>query len=406
MKKTFSGTTLTLLLMTALTLALNNQPVKADGTIFLRPDGSVDPSTKPIQRVGDVYTFTDNIYESIVIQRDSIIIDGNNFTVRGTGTGIGLNLINRTNVTVRNIRVTDFKDGIRLRSSFGNTLDNNIVINNTNWGIEVGNSSNNIIIGNTVIESLVGIPLSNSTHNTIIRNTVTNNFEGIYTWNLSRNIIIGNIVTDNAATGIVLRRSSNNNISGNIVDSNYWNGISVVHYSSNNTVTRNTISNNRNGIAFWHFSNETGNHRVFYNNFINNTDQAKIIHDITITNQGITQNNTVRKYVNVWDDGREGNYWSNHNPSDENMDKIGDIHYIITKDNVDRYPLIYPYGFVSSTDLNADGIVNMTDIETVAAAFKSEPGDDNWNPMTDMDINEMINILDIAKVAREFEEII
>lgn len=106
--------------------------------------------------------------------------------------------------------------------------------------------------------------------------------------------------------------------------------------------------------------------------------------------------------TNSWDTGFEGNYWNDHNPPDEDFDKIGDLPYVIDENNVDRYPLIYPYGFVPDTDINRDEVVNIIDISTVAMAFGCKPGDLNWNPIADLDQNEQINILDIAKVAIDF----
>jgi len=48
-RKIVSGIMLTLfLLISMLTLAFNIQPVKASGTIYIRPDGSIDPPTAPI----------------------------------------------------------------------------------------------------------------------------------------------------------------------------------------------------------------------------------------------------------------------------------------------------------------------------------------------------------------------
>jgi len=62
----------------------NTRPVKADGPIYIRADGSVEGTDK-IQRDGNVYTFTGNIDVfnpyvhigvGIGVQRDNIIIDG------------------------------------------------------------------------------------------------------------------------------------------------------------------------------------------------------------------------------------------------------------------------------------------------------------------------------------------
>ena len=68
--KAVSGITLTLLLIGMLILTFNIQLVKASGTIYIKVDGSVDPPTAPIQRDGNVYTFTSNIYEKIVVEID------------------------------------------------------------------------------------------------------------------------------------------------------------------------------------------------------------------------------------------------------------------------------------------------------------------------------------------------
>jgi len=44
--------------------------------------------------------------------------------------------------------------------------------------------------------------------------------------------------------------------------------------------------------------------------------------------------------ANFWDNGVEGNYWSNYTGVDSNYDGIGDSWYNITQDNTDHYPLM------------------------------------------------------------------
>jgi len=44
--------------------------------------------------------------------------------------------------------------------------------------------------------------------------------------------------------------------------------------------------------------------------------------------------------VNFWDNGEEGNYWSDYNGTDSNGDGIGDIPYIIDENNRDNFPLM------------------------------------------------------------------
>src|SRR3990170_2617061 len=77
--------------------------VAAQGTIYIRPDGSVDPSTAPIQRVGNTYTLTANTYDSIVVEKDNVVVDGAGYTLRGTGSGSGVN-VSSSNVIIKNMQ--------------------------------------------------------------------------------------------------------------------------------------------------------------------------------------------------------------------------------------------------------------------------------------------------------------
>lgn len=77
-------TILTLLLASTISLMFNTRIVLAGDTIYIRAEGSIDPPTAPINRVGNVYTFTANIYESIVIEKDNITVNGNGYTLQGT----------------------------------------------------------------------------------------------------------------------------------------------------------------------------------------------------------------------------------------------------------------------------------------------------------------------------------
>jgi hypothetical protein len=77
-EKSVSGIILTVLLIGVLASQVNIQPVKASGTIYIKADGSIDPSTAPIQRNGDLYVFTNSANDSVTVERDNIVIDANN----------------------------------------------------------------------------------------------------------------------------------------------------------------------------------------------------------------------------------------------------------------------------------------------------------------------------------------
>ncbi|GAI89352.1 unnamed protein product, partial [marine sediment metagenome] len=68
--------------------------VKAEGTIYIRADGTVE-GTDVIQHVGHVYKFMGDPEGSILVQKNDIIIDGAGYTLQGNrnGTDVGINLI-------------------------------------------------------------------------------------------------------------------------------------------------------------------------------------------------------------------------------------------------------------------------------------------------------------------------
>jgi parallel beta-helix repeat protein len=129
-KTAVSGIVLLLLLTNMLSSTFIIQPVRASGTIYIRADGSVEGTDK-IEHNGDVYTFTDNIDDEIVVQRDNIIIDGAGYTLQGTGSGTGIDLSGRTNVSVQNLQIKNFEFGVRLISSSNNEFYHNNFVDNT-----------------------------------------------------------------------------------------------------------------------------------------------------------------------------------------------------------------------------------------------------------------------------------
>ena len=143
---------LTLLLIGMLSLAFNIQTVDASGTIYIRSDGSVDPDTAPILSVDNVtYTFTGNINDSIVVERDNIVVDGAGYTLQGTGASgsKGISLSDRRNVTIQNTNIKNFMDGVYLTSSSNVTVSGNNITNN-GVGILLAGSLNNSISGNNI----------------------------------------------------------------------------------------------------------------------------------------------------------------------------------------------------------------------------------------------------------------
>jgi nitrous oxidase accessory protein NosD len=66
-----------------------------------------------------------------------------------------------------------------------------------------------------------------------------------------------------------------------------------------------------------------------YNSFVDN--------DVQFSGCFCKDYNTTEA-LHTWDDGKEGNYWSDYNGTDKDADGIGDTPYVIDVQNQDRYP--------------------------------------------------------------------
>ena len=318
MKKIVLLTLVLVLLSTA--VAVNfTRPLSADETIYIRADGSVEGTTD-ISSVNNItYIFTDNINDSIVVEKDNIVVDGAGYTLQGTGSGCGIDLTDRSNVTIKNMEIKTFVRGIRLDESSNNTISGNNITNNSEDGIWLGGfggSSSNTISGNNITANIGdGIWLSESSSNTISGNTITgNNYRGIRLAWSSNNTISKNNITNNDDDGIILNETFNSTVSGNTVTGNNGGGINLGG-SSNSTVSGNTVTGN-NGGGFWLYESfnitisentVTGNswfgiglgssstHNTISGNNITNNDEDGIMLDEssnnTISGNNITGNN-------------------------------------------------------------------------------------------------------------------
>ena len=252
--------------------------------IYISPDGQVSPSTAPISNVGNShYTFTADIYNSIILGRDNIVIDGANHALQGTGVygSRGIDLTGRSNVTITNLKIKGFDYGIYLSSASNNVLSQNDLTNNY-CGIWIVVSSNN-------------------------------------------NVISGNNIANNEMYGIWLKESSNNKISENEMIS-HANYTIYIRSSSDTTVSANHIANSNLGIFIY----EASNNFLYHNNFVDNR--------VHVSNSAST---------NVWDNGYPsgGNYWSDYEekyPDAEELEGSGiwNTPYIIDENNQDNYPLM------------------------------------------------------------------
>jgi len=308
------------------------QGVEASATIHIRADGSVDPATASISSVDNIiYTFTDNISGHILVERDNIVIDGEGYTLRvASGCPVA------------------YRNGVLLSGRRKVTIDN-MRIEIAWYGIRVENCSGITISGVTIIESLHGILLSNCSNNKIIGNSVISNYHnGIHLRCSSDNTIQGNRITDNGEEGIMLDLSSNNGITENVIERDL-DGIVLIESSCNRIIRNNITANTDTGM--WLYS--SSENLVHHNNFIENLVQIYTF-----------------KSCNVWDDGFEGNYWSNYAGVDLVHDGIGNSLHFIDANNTDNYPLMGMFFIFNTSVGNCVNVISNSTIEDLQY-FKS-----------------------------------
>jgi hypothetical protein len=109
---------------------------------------------------------------------------------------------------------------------------------------------------------------------------------------------------------------------------------------------------------------------------------------------------------NFWDNGYEGNYWSNYNGTDLDGDGIGDTK--LPWEGVDYHPLMNRYW--NPSDINHDLKVDMRDVGLAGRACDTMPSDERWNPHTDitgpihLEPDGKVDMKDIGLIAGNFGE--
>jgi len=319
--------------------------------------------------------------DNISVVRFTIRNSGLNFPPYGNDCGVFLNYTIGSNIS--HSVVTNNRIGIYLFFSKSNFIENNVVHSNHENGIWLWYSGNNVLTENKIwnnsynfgvfggslsdfdnsidvsnivdgkpIQYVIGVQneifdnqrntgvlyLINCRNVTVQNLNLTKNGHGVFCFNMTDSRI-ENVTASENNYGIYLQDSTGNVIDNNrclrnwvgicLQDSNYnfvenntaengEKGISL-YKAHNNNLRGNTFVNNLYGIRFYSsYSNE-----VFHNNLIENFEQVDLI----------------ISYQNVWDNGFEGNFWSNYVGSDINRDGLGDIHQIIDDSNGDHFPL-------------------------------------------------------------------
>ncbi|UCC58694.1 MAG: right-handed parallel beta-helix repeat-containing protein [Candidatus Bathyarchaeum sp.] len=339
----------------------------AEGATITVKDGTYYEAVtvnKKLTLIGVDYPVIDSneSRSTVMITADGVTLQGFNVTNCGYssepfGGGIELSGV-RDCVIVGNNAYDNKRNGISLTNSNYNKIENNICANNSDgirlWSRSPLTSSNNLIKNNICFKNRrYGIEFWSYIYMT----TTTND-----------NIITLNDCSANREGGIYLGKSVNCVLSENTLSYNeigvFLDGRNMT--TKNITVTNNLVLNNSRGLYLYGtglketliVENTIGNNDLgiycqsvygnefYHNDFINNIEQ------VHLSSSGSE---------NLWDNGVEGNYWSNYDGTDIDEDGIGDVPYIIDENNQDNYPLMAPWNSGSGNVTTGPGTWTVDD---------------------------------------------
>lgn len=297
-----------------------------------------------------IYVSSGTYYENVLVNKTLSLIGENSETtfIDGSGTGTVVQVVS-DDVTINDFTVQNGGtiwpgSSIWLSNSHNSIISDNKIKNNYWYGIGLNYSNFVTVDGNIVTNNDRGIWIVHSNNCTVKANDAFKNLRGIWLQYSAFCLVTGNTANNNTYDGIVLYNECDGNIvHGNTVISNNGSGIKLENIEVGSIVQENTLVRNNIGIGLY----STQGNVIYHNNLLENTQQLY---------QSGYNNNT-------WDKGYPspsnyqgpyyGNYWSDYGGDDNcygpnqdliGSDGIGDTPYIIGENNVDRYPLMYPYG--------------------------------------------------------------
>ena len=331
----------------------------------------------------------ENVGGIVLSDSRDCVISNNNASSNEFGSGlyqfgIGMTFwsVHDFNISENNMSSSTF--GMWLTNSSDNEVIGNDLVSNLGWSLLIYYSHDNTVQYNNIsLTGEDGVRMMFSRQNNFTENHFeSNGHAGIFFWqNNTNNSITKNKFYSNGQHGVELKLWCNNNtIADNDIRHNERNGILILE-STSNMVTRNYVYSNARGVI----SYLSSDNKIYHNNIINSWEE-----------QAADFNS-----ANIWDNGCEGNYWSNYNGTDLDSDGIGDTY--IPWETVDNYPLMNPYWLPG--DVNHDLKIDIYDVVRITGVYGSKQGDLNWNPHSDIaEPYGIINIYDVVTCTKDYRK--
>ncbi len=306
------------------------------------------------------------VADDVIISGFTIMSDGGYVVAKGNGTQIMNNIIitplrmqGYYQIFAFNVLTDSFYANGSLKSNglvelygdycriTGNSINGTIAI----YGSYTSIYTNKVIgfIGTGVGTSGEGSSMIsyNGYSNLIYANTVQNS--GGIELSTDANIVANNTVT-NCSIGVGIRgRGNANAIFRNIITNCFGVGLYKTESGGGNIFYANYVASNYWGAKIAYTALIPSAATLYHNNFVSNVQQqVNCDPNETITVAGM--NFTRQLYhAGIFDNGNEGNYWSDYNGTDANGDGVGDTPYVIDANRADHYPLMSAFNISSVT---------------------------------------------------------
>ncbi|MCW4035335.1 MAG: right-handed parallel beta-helix repeat-containing protein, partial [Candidatus Bathyarchaeota archaeon] len=276
-----------------------------------------------------------------------IALVGNNFIsdnqIKGNGAGIVMNSGGDTitgNIVEYNNRgiVIAGGDNVLKGNQMNNNTYNFLGSNSATNDIDESNRINGKVVYHWVNQKDKRVPsdagyvaLFNCVNIKVQNLELANNGHGIMMHNTTKSTITQNVFTLNSV-GVALYNSKDNTISQNHMTKNV-NGMNIANSVENQITYNNIAENSRWAICF---TDDQKDNSFHHNNFID----TKVTTGLQVSMDKFFGSGL----GNSWDDGKEGNYWSDYqtrytNATEVNNSGTGNTPFYINENNQDNHPL-------------------------------------------------------------------
>ncbi|MEJ2240593.1 MAG: NosD domain-containing protein [Candidatus Bathyarchaeota archaeon] len=295
-----------------------------------------------------------------------ILMDCNSITVKNVNTAAQLRVIINL-FSTNNTKITNCTGNIALSNCHNNIIvDNQLedkasMVSYDSACIKLSVSNNNTIKGNSIVATgSRGVSLIGSSYNNVQGNQISSTGEAGVEIELTS---LFNYIKENSIIcledGIYINGARNTFVLNNVI-TDCKNGVKLFSSLENSLVANNISRCTQYAVYLARSDNNT----FYYNNFVNNPTPFYEEHDFYYPFPS-----TYYSEGNRWDNGEEGNYWSDYTGTDNDGDGIGDSPHFIYENKIDNYPLMDPVDISEIPEFTSWTILPLLLVATLSVIF-------------------------------------